>query len=390
MRSIRVAILLFFALTGAQAAEIDVKRLEGGSTLVVVEGKLEISDVEAFQAKVASLPAGGTTVAFQSQGGHLLAGIRIGTVIRSKKFATVVPDAAECASACALAWLGGTRRFVGKEAMVGFHAAFTLKEDGAPAESAPGNAILGAYLNQLGLSEKAILYVTQAVPESIQWMSMREAAELGIVVSPLPPPKSARKPTATATARAEHPEGTPEQRAIDFVLNLVKRWSEPNTELLSFLNTSYAEKVLYFGKPTPRETVLVKKRKLADRWTRRAYTIRPGSVSATCAGTGETCRVKGIVSWKFENPETKGSASGVSSFEFSVINDHNALQIAAETSSAKDKPPATTNPLKQVGQRLEHLVSQISGLRTANQPAKPATANQTPKPVTRPKTPVAH
>ena len=381
MRSIRVAILLFFALTGAQAADIDVKRLEGGSTLVVVEGKLEIGDVETFQAKVASLPAAGTTVAFQSQGGHLLAGIRIGSVIRSKKFATVVPDAAECASACALAWLGGTRRYVGKESLVGFHAAFTLKEDGAPAESAPGNAILGAYLNQLGLSEKAILYITQAVPESIQWMSMREAAELGIAVSPLQPPKSARKPHPTKSAAAEHPEGSPEQRAIDFVLALVKRWSGPNTELLSFLNTSYAEKVLYFGKPTPREAVLVKKRRLADRWTHRAYTVRPGSLSATCAGAGDTCRVKGIMSWKFENPETKGSASGVSSFEFSVINEHNALQITGETSSAKDKPPAASNPLKEVRQRLDHLVSQISGLRTTNQPAKSAT---------RPKTPVAH
>src|SRR5262249_47282731 len=157
----------------------------------------------------------------------LLAGIRIGSVIRSKKFATVVPDAAECASACALAWLGGTRRDVGKESLGGFHAAFTLKEDGAAAESAPGNAILGGYVNQLGLSEKAILYITQAVPESIQWMSMREAAELGIAVSPLQPPKSARKPHPTKSAAAEHPEGSPEQRAIDFVLALVKRWSGP-------------------------------------------------------------------------------------------------------------------------------------------------------------------
>ena len=57
---------------------------------------------------------------------------------------------------------------------------------GALSESGPGNAILGAYLSQLGLSEKAILYITHAAPTSMQWMGMEEAAEYGITVSKLP------------------------------------------------------------------------------------------------------------------------------------------------------------------------------------------------------------
>src|SRR5262249_17169291 len=106
VRSVGIAMLLLFvALAEADAADIDVKRLDGGSTVVVVEGKLDFSDIEAFRAKVAALPAAGTTVAFRSKGGRLFAGIRIGKLIRSKRFTTVVPDAAECASACALAWL---------------------------------------------------------------------------------------------------------------------------------------------------------------------------------------------------------------------------------------------------------------------------------------------
>ena len=365
MRSVRVAILLLlFALAGAEAADIDVRRLDGGSTLVVVEGKLEIGDIEAFRAKVAALPAAGTTVAFQSKGGRLLAGIRIGTLIRSKKFATVVPDAAECASACALAWLGGTRRFAGKDAKIGFHAAYVIRE-GGPTESGPGNAIVGAYLNQLGLSEKAILYVTQAVPTSMQWMSMQDAAEYGIAVAPLSPlPHSA----PTGAAATDHPRGSPERLAIDFVLALVTRWSGPNAELLLFLDKSYAEKVLYFGKPTPRQAVLRDKRRLAERWNQRAYTVRPGSLSATCTGSDGTCRVKGVMSWKFSN-QANESARGITSFEYSVINvidEREPLQIAAETTSANDKRPAASNPLTLVGRGLQKLVSQ---LRTTNKSA---------------------
>jgi len=281
VRSIGVIILLLVALTAAEAADIEVKHFDNGSTQVIVEGRFELADVETFQTKVAPLSTARTTVALRSKGGRLLAGIRIGTLIRAKKLTTIVPDGAECASACALAWLGGTRRLVGKDSMVGFHSAFAQKDAG-PTESGPGNAILGAYLNQLGLSEKAILYVTQAAPTSMKWMSMEDAAEHGIAVALV------HSNDATMT---EDPQGR-ERRAIDFVLVLVARWSGPNTELLPFLDALYTDKVLYNGKSTSRRAVLLSKHRLADRWTRRTYTIRPGSLSATCAGSGGTCRVK--------------------------------------------------------------------------------------------------
>src|SRR5206468_10482701 len=155
----------------------------------------------------------------------LLAGIRIGALIRAKKLTTLVPDGAQCASACALAWLGGTRRLVGEYASVGFHTAYIMKT-GAMSESGPGNAILGAYLNQLGLSERAILYITHAAPTSMQWMSMQEAAEYGITVAKLPPIQAGPGPADAAVA--QYPEGSPERRASEFVLTLLERWESPN------------------------------------------------------------------------------------------------------------------------------------------------------------------
>jgi len=360
VRSICITLLSFLALTAANAADINVKPLDNGSMLVVIEGDLDLADIETFRAKTEWLPAARTTVEFRSKGGRLLAGLRIGGLIRTKKFATVVPDGAQCASACALAWLGGTRRFVGEHSSVGFHAAFTIKA-GGPIESGAGNAILGAYLNQLGLSEKAILYIARAGPTSMQWMSMEEAAEYGIAVAPLP--------RSNTSGPVEYPEGSPERRAIDFVLLLAERWSGPDAGIVPFLGGLYTSKVLYYGKPTPRQEVLLSKRHFADRWTQRTYNIRPGSLAATCAG--ETCRVKGTMSWKLHDAKTATTSRGVASFEYSITLKSDWPQIAAETSSINEEVSATPNSLEQMGRGLQQLLAQFSRPRPAKAPVRP-------------------
>jgi hypothetical protein len=79
-------------------------------------------------------------------GGSLIAGLQIGETIRLKNFSTLVPEGAQCASSCALAWLGGTRRLMGSLAQVGFHAAY----DGQTHQvTSSGNALVGAYLNKM-------------------------------------------------------------------------------------------------------------------------------------------------------------------------------------------------------------------------------------------------
>jgi hypothetical protein len=117
-----------------------VKQVDAATAaLVMIEGDLELGDIELFRNKVA--PLSKATVAFHSDGGSLLAGIRIGMLIRVKNFTTVVPDAAQCASACAVAWLGGAHRFLGVGSKVGFHAAYVQK-GGATTESGPGNGAM--------------------------------------------------------------------------------------------------------------------------------------------------------------------------------------------------------------------------------------------------------
>jgi hypothetical protein len=175
----RAIAVLLIATTAARAAEIDVVSLgPNDPSLVKVTGRLESSDKDLFLRKI--LPLSSAVVAFDSDGGNLLAGIQIGETIRLKNFSTLVPNGRRCASSCALAWLGGTRRFMDPESKIGFHSAY----NGDTGQiTGPGNALVGAYLNKIGLPYNAVVYITSASPESMTWLSKADAEKLGIEVS---------------------------------------------------------------------------------------------------------------------------------------------------------------------------------------------------------------
>jgi len=118
-------------------------------------------------------------VLLDSGGGSVLDGIYIGRNIRDRGFFTAVPEKTLCASSCALVWLAGAQRFAEESSFIGFHAAYILR-DGKYIETGAGNALIGSYLNQLGLSDRAILFVTSAPPEGIERLSKQKAAAVGI------------------------------------------------------------------------------------------------------------------------------------------------------------------------------------------------------------------
>jgi hypothetical protein len=118
-------------------------------------------------------------VILRSRGGNLLAGLQIGRTVRQRGFLTVIPAATRCSSACALAWLGGTPRFMGQNSLIGFHAAYFVK-DGRARTSRAANGVVEDYLRKLGLSERAIDYVTHSPPDKLSWLTVAAARELGI------------------------------------------------------------------------------------------------------------------------------------------------------------------------------------------------------------------
>jgi hypothetical protein len=364
---------LFCVLNLAYGAKIDVSHLDDGSALVLLQGDIELGDIAEFWAKAA--PLSKATIAFRSDGGSLLGGLRIGALIRESGFTTLVPDGARCASACAVAWLGGLHRLMGSGSQVGFHAAYVLKGR-RTVESGPGNAVLGAYLFQLGLSEDSIVYITQADPGSINWLSMEQAAQHGIDVSLAPEETHSAALTSpvvsanlTSPVISERPESNLDQRATDFIVALASRWSSPNEETFRSLDELYAEAVRYHGKSMPRQEVLIQKQDFAERWPERSYTVRPDSLSVTCVKEAETCSVKGIMNRFLASGTTKTMARDVTSFEYRIAGFHETPYIVEETSSIVNEPTLlarphgrlrTWNPLSAVGQTLTRLFANVS------------------------------
>src|SRR5262245_9841528 len=119
--SVSIAALLFGIVTASicDAATIRVAQVNNGP-IVLINGDFVSEDISEFQAKTG--PLSKAIIILESDGGSVLAGIQIGETIRLKNFATFVSDGTRCASACALAWLGGAKRYMGPGARVGFHA----------------------------------------------------------------------------------------------------------------------------------------------------------------------------------------------------------------------------------------------------------------------------
>ena len=162
----------------AQAAQIERRQSHDDTfDLITLTGLINPTDDEAFRQIAAS--TGKAVVILNSEGGSVQAALEIGRAIRLKGFATAVPKDTLCASACALTWLAGTPRFLSASSHVGFHASYVVS-NGRASESGVGNALIGAYLNQIGLSGPAIIFVTSAPPEGMRWLTADTAADIGV------------------------------------------------------------------------------------------------------------------------------------------------------------------------------------------------------------------
>lgn len=203
-------VALTLATSLAQAATVETITSPDEPTIFAIEGDLEDGDHKKFIDKAISATDG--IVVFHSTGGNLLAGIRIGEAIRLKGFVTLVAEGNYCASSCALAWLGGQPRFMAQKGRVGFHAAYKREGD-KPRESGVANALVGAYLNSLGLSQRAVVYITETPPAEMRWLTLEEAGKHGIEVMRFEPVEAPPAEQSGVTPPPEPTNGTAKRPA---------------------------------------------------------------------------------------------------------------------------------------------------------------------------------
>jgi uncharacterized protein len=200
MKTLLVALMLIIASArAAVSATITIHEPDGdGRVFVDVVGKINDEDFKTFKEKTNQIypigsgdPKKQVIVTLISYGGSINSALQIGDQIRTKGMSTFVPGNRTCASACALIWLAGKPRTVGDTPQIGFHAAYdstTRQAAGA------GNAIVGAYLRDLGVGYKGIVFMTRKGPTSVEWLTPDLANELGVSTAMLQPPRAIPAP----------------------------------------------------------------------------------------------------------------------------------------------------------------------------------------------------
>ena len=176
----RIAFLFSLVLLTAfesHAASIAQTTSAQGTKFIEITGELVLGDEKTFNNIAVSLDD--AIVLLNSPGGKEYVGIQIGKTIAIKGFKTAVPPSTMCASACGLIWLAGHTRAVFDTSRLGFHAMYT-NPTGKADVSSSGNALVGSYLHQLGFNESVVIYVTDAQPDSMQWLTEADAKSIGL------------------------------------------------------------------------------------------------------------------------------------------------------------------------------------------------------------------
>ena len=137
----------------------------GSGELILAQGHIERQSSEVLGQFVGDMPRG-TTVVFQSLGGDLMGGLRLGQFIRARGFNTYLPlglganeallkDSkllGKCVSSCAYSFLGGVVRKVQANAQYGVHQ-FRANDSGLDAvQTQKISAILGKFMDAMGVN----------------------------------------------------------------------------------------------------------------------------------------------------------------------------------------------------------------------------------------------
>ena len=262
-------------------------------------------------------------------------------------------------------------------AKIGFHAAYTVNE-GRASESGVGNALVGSYLTQIGLSETAVIYITKAAPTQLTLLTLQDAERIGIKVLPfeqhVPTTKPADEPSLKSDDVRITPGETPRdyqeasKRALSFVNEIHSKWSETNAAGFAWLDPLYADEVDFYGKLISRAEVLSEKRLFTERWPERTYRIQPSSMNAVCGKDyyrpSLECIVTGMVEWQTRSRARNATASGLAGFAYVLEASGGTFFIRGESGSVIQPPPSTQKRDAQV-----HIqVQVIEDLQLREQP----------------------
>jgi len=113
-------------------------------------------------------------VVLASEGGLVGEAIQLARWIRQQRLATAVEG--ECASACVLAFSGGTERYLGPAARLGLHQ-FSTTERGSFSGGQRVTAEIAAFFEEMGVDNDVALLGAKTSPTDIRWLTTEEALD---------------------------------------------------------------------------------------------------------------------------------------------------------------------------------------------------------------------
>ena len=173
-RAAVLALGFFFAPRGAWAADLPEQPAGPDQVILLMSGVIGRDAYDQFRQAVTE--ADPSVVVLEGPGGYLAESILIGQEVRKRGLVTVVLPNSRCASACAVVFLSGRSKYMGRNAHVGLHAASS--EDGRA--SARGTGVMARYLRSIGVPAAILRQMSETAPSNIRWLGRAERRALGI------------------------------------------------------------------------------------------------------------------------------------------------------------------------------------------------------------------
>jgi hypothetical protein len=211
-------------------------------TIIIVSGEIEFTDdLTAFERIVQS--SGAQVVTFDSIGGNPYKAMELGRLIRRHGLGTIQIRSGECASACALAFLGGTWR-AAMAGAIGVHRSSFSSTSGIDTDDAVSSiqaltADIMIYVSEMGADPSLLQLALQYDSDDMRYLSRSEMQKYRVTISsadspataprgaaPLPPrnspaakeaaPRGELIPTPTETVTAQLASAEAAAKAGDF------------------------------------------------------------------------------------------------------------------------------------------------------------------------------
>lgn len=149
-------------------------------------GTIDPGSAERFAAEIAKRGTYVKTVVLHSPGGSVQDAIRIGRLIRERKFNTQVEDGSYCASSCPLILAGGVERIAGPKAAIGVHQIFAAANI-AGAGLADGmnsaqriSAECQRYLRDMGVDSQVWVHAMETPKDELFYFKLDELISHGL------------------------------------------------------------------------------------------------------------------------------------------------------------------------------------------------------------------